>query len=61
MPSLKDDELILLTIAEVRKNKANFVTYYFEQLIQKIVKLKLAKGLTFEVSLNSIIASKKIA
>lgn len=58
---LKSEELMLLTIEAVRKNKGNFVTYYFEQLIQKIVKLKMNKNLTFEVSLQGIISAKKIA
>ena len=58
---LKSDELMKLTIEAVRTAKGNFVTYYFEQLIQKIVKLKMSKNLTFEVSLQSIISAKKIA
>ena len=58
---LKSEELMKLTIEAVRTAKGNFVTYYFEQLIQKIVKLKTSKNLTFEVSLQSIISAKKIA
>jgi hypothetical protein len=58
---LKSDELMQLTIEAVRTAKGNFVTYYFEQLIQKIVKLKMNKNLTFEVSLQGIISAKKIA
>lgn len=58
---LKSEELMSLTIEAVRTVKGNFVTYYFEQLIQKIVKLKMSKNLTFEVSLQSIISAKKIA
>ena len=58
---LKNEELMSLTIEAVRTVKGNFVTYYFEQLIQKIVKLKMSKNLTFEVSLQSIISAKKIA
>ena len=58
---LKSEELMQLTIEAVRTAKGNFVTYYFEQLIQKIVKLKMAKNLTFETSLQGIISAKKIA
>lgn len=58
---LKNEELMSLTIEAVRTAKGNFVTYYFEQLIQKIVKLKMSKNLTFEVSLQGIISAKKIA
>ena len=58
---LKSEELMKLTIEAVRTAKGNFVTYYFEQLIQKIVKLKMNKNLTFDDSLKSIIAAKKIA
>ena len=46
---LKNEELMSLTIEAVRTVKGNFVTYYFEQLIQKIVKLKMSKNLTFEL------------
>jgi hypothetical protein len=59
---LKNDELLDLTIEAVRTaKKGTYVTYYFEQLIQKIVKLKMSKNLTFEVSLQGIISAKKIA
>ena len=61
---LKNDEnknkfLPLLTEA-VRTYKGAFVVYYFEQLIQKIVKLKIDKNFDFITSLNYIITDKQI-
>ena len=57
---LKNDDLVSLTIQAVRTHKGAFVTYYFEQLIQKIVKLKDSKNLDYKTSLNSIIAKNLI-
>ncbi len=61
---LKNDEnknkfLPLLTEA-VRTYKGAFVVYYFEQLIQKIVKLKIDKNFDFITSLNYIITDKEV-
>ena len=61
---LKNDEnknkfLPLLTEA-VRTYKGAFVVYYFEQLIQKIVKLKMDKNFDFITSLNYIITDKQV-
>jgi len=61
---LKNDEnknkfLPLLTEA-VRTYKGAFVVYYFEQLIQKIVKLKIDKNFDFITSLNYITTDKQI-
>ena len=61
---LKNDEnknkfLPLLTEA-VRTYKGAFVVYYFEQLIQKIVKLKIDKNFDFITSLNYIITDKQV-
>ena len=61
---LKNDEnknkfLPLLTEA-VRTYKGSFVVYYFEQLIQKIVKLKMDKNFDFITSLNYIITDKQV-
>lgn len=51
--------LPLITEA-VRTFKGSFVVYYFEQLVQKLVKLQSDKGFDFVTSLNYIIASKAI-
>tara|TARA_R100000541_G_scaffold15843_2_gene25274 strand:- start:1837 stop:2325 length:489 start_codon:yes stop_codon:yes gene_type:complete len=51
--------LPLLTEA-VRTYKGAFVVYYFEQLIQKITKMQIDKGLDFETSLKAIISAKLI-
>jgi hypothetical protein len=61
---LKNDDnknkfLPLLTEA-VRTYKGAFVVYYFEQLIQKIVKLKIDKNFDFETSLNYLITAKEV-
>lgn len=55
----KDTFLPLLTQA-VRTYKGAFVVYYFEQLIQKIVKLKIDKNFDFKTSLNYIITDNKV-
>ena len=44
----------------VRTYKGAFVVYYFEQLIQKITKMQIDKGLDFETSLKAIISAKLI-
>ena len=61
---LKNDDnknkfLPLLSEA-VRTYKGAFVVYYFEQLIQKIVKLKMDKNFDFETSLNYLITAKEV-
>jgi len=61
---LKNDDnkskfLPLLSQA-VRTYKGAFVVYYFEQLIQKIVKLKIDKNFDFITSLNYIITDKEV-
>lgn len=55
----QDKFLPLLTEA-VRTYKGAFVVYYFEQLIQKVVKLKMDKNFDFVTSLNYIITDKKV-
>ena len=55
----KNKFLPLLTEA-VRTYKGAFVVYYFEQLIQKIVKLKIDKNFDFITSLNYIITDKQV-
>ena len=55
----QDKFLPLLTEA-VRTYKGAFVVYYFEQLIQKVVKLKIDKNFDFVTSLNYIITDKKV-
>jgi len=44
----------------VRTYKGAFVVYYFEQLIQKITKMQIDKGLDFETSLKAIASAKLI-
>jgi len=44
----------------VRTYKGAFVVYYFEQLIQKITKMQIDKGLDFETSLRAIISAKLV-
>jgi len=44
----------------VRTYKGSFVVYYFEQLIQKITKMQIDKGLDFETSLKAIISAKLV-
>ena len=51
--------LPLLTNA-VRTYKGAFVVYYFEQLIQKITKMQIDKGLDFETSLKAIASAKLV-
>ena len=46
--------------AAVRTYKGAFVVYYFEQLIQKITKMQIDKGLDFETSLKAIASAKLI-
>ena len=55
----KNKFLPLLSEA-VRTYKGAYVVYYFEQLIQKVVKLKIDKNFDFETSLNYIITDKKV-
>jgi len=55
----KNKFLPLLSEA-ARTYKGAFVVYYFEQLIQKVVKLKIDKNFDFETSLNYIITDKKV-
>ena len=55
----QDKFLPLLTEA-VRTYKGAFVVYYFEQLIQKVVKLKIEKNFDFVTSLNYLITAKKV-
>ena len=55
----KAEFLPLLTKA-VRTNKGSFGVYYFEQLVQKIVKFKIDKGMDFKTSLNAIISANSI-
>jgi len=40
--------------------KGNFNVYRFEQLIQRITKMQIEKGLDFETSLNAIISAKLV-
>jgi len=51
--------LPLITEA-VRTYKGAFVVYYFEQLIQKITKMQIDKGLDFETSLKAIASAKLV-
>tara|TARA_R110000823_G_scaffold315098_1_gene445737 strand:- start:1758 stop:2243 length:486 start_codon:yes stop_codon:yes gene_type:complete len=51
--------LPLLTNA-VRTYKGAFVVYYFEQLIQKITKMQIDKGLDFATSLEAIASAKLV-
>tara|TARA_R110000737_G_scaffold38005_1_gene57828 strand:+ start:115 stop:612 length:498 start_codon:yes stop_codon:yes gene_type:complete len=44
----------------VRTNKGSFGVYYFEQLVQKIVKFKIEKGMDFKTSLNAIISANSL-
>tara|TARA_B100000497_G_C7536437_1_gene324944 strand:- start:3 stop:485 length:483 start_codon:yes stop_codon:yes gene_type:complete len=55
----QDKFLPLLTEA-VRTYKGDFVVYYFEQLIQKVVKLKMDKNFDFVTSLNYLITAKEV-
>jgi len=55
----KSKFLPLLTDA-VRTYKGAFVVYYFEQLIQKITKMQIDKGLNFETSLKAIASAKLV-
>jgi len=54
------DTFLPLLIDAVRTYKGAFVVYYFEQLIQKIVKLKIDKNFDFKTSLNYIITDNKV-
>tara|TARA_B100000768_G_scaffold152171_1_gene147708 strand:- start:409 stop:897 length:489 start_codon:yes stop_codon:yes gene_type:complete len=49
-----------LLVKAVRTYKGAFVVYYFEQLIQSLVKHQIDKGLDFETSLKAIISAKLI-
>lgn len=53
-------EFLPLITKAVRTYKGDFVVYYFEQLIQKIVKFKIDKGMDFKTSLNAIISANSI-
>ena len=44
----------------VRTYKGAFVVYYFEQLIQKITKMQIDRGLDFETSLKAMISAKLV-
>ena len=58
---LKNETKFLPLLSEaVGKIKGNFNVYRFEQLIQKIVKMQIDKGLNFETSLNAIISAKLV-
>ena len=54
------DKLLPLLTEAVRTYKGSFVVYYFEQLIQKITKMQIEKGLDFETSLKAIISAKLV-
>ena len=53
-------EFLPLITEAVRTHKGAFVVYYFEQLVQKLVKLQSEKGFDFVTSLNYIIAAKAV-
>mgnify|MGYP000306501031 CR=1 FL=1 len=53
-------EFLPLLIKAVRTNKGSFGVYYFEQLVQKIVKFKIDKGMDFKTSLNAIISANSL-
>tara|TARA_R110001606_G_scaffold80846_1_gene186290 strand:+ start:436 stop:933 length:498 start_codon:yes stop_codon:yes gene_type:complete len=55
----KNEFLPLLENA-VTKIKGNFNVYRFEQLIQRIVKLKIEKNFDFKTSLNAIISENSL-
>lgn len=58
---LKNEDKFLPLLSEaVGKIKGNFNVYRFEQLIQKITKMQIDKGLDFETSLNAIISAKLV-
>ena len=58
---LKNETKFLPLLSEaVGKIKGNFNVYRFEQLIQRIVKMQIDKGLNFETSLNAIISAKLV-
>ena len=61
---LKNDDnkskFIPLLTQAVRTYKGSFVVYYFEQLIQKVVKLKIDKNFDFVTSLNYLITAKEV-
>lgn len=54
------DKFLPLLSEAVRTYKGAFVVYYFEQLIQKVVKLKIEKNFDFVTSLNYLITEKKV-
>tara|TARA_R110002167_G_scaffold324973_1_gene531094 strand:- start:695 stop:1192 length:498 start_codon:yes stop_codon:yes gene_type:complete len=53
-------EFLPLLENAVTKIKGNFNVYRFEQLIQRIVKLKIEKNFDFKTSLNAIISENSL-
>ena len=45
------DKFIPMLVRAVRTYKGAFVVYYFEQLIQKVVKMGMDKGFDYQTSL----------
>ena len=61
LTSEKNKSKFLPLLAEaVTKIKGSFNVYRFEQLIQKITKMQIDKGLDFETSLKAIISAKLV-
>jgi len=61
LTSEKNKSKFLPLLAEaVTKIKGSFNVYRFEQLIQKITKMQIDKGLNFETSLKAIISAKLV-
>ena len=53
-------EFLPLLENAVTKIKGNFNVYRFEQLIQRIVRLKIEKNFDFKTSLNAIISENSL-
>jgi hypothetical protein len=53
-------EFLPLLENAVTKIKGNFNVYRFEQLVQRIVKYKIEKGMEFKTSLNAIISENSL-
>jgi len=61
LTSEKNKSKFLPLLAEaVTKIKGSFNVYRFEQLIQRITKYQIEKGLNFETSLKAIISAKLV-
>lgn len=54
------DKFVPMLVRAVRTYKGAFVVYYFEQLIQKVVKMGIDKGFDYQTSLEYLATKREL-